>query len=380
VYLDCAATTPLEPRVLEEVTRYLSSDFGNAGSRTHGFGQAAKSRVQAARQQVASVVAARADEVIFTSGATESNNIALLGLAAHAERVGRRHIISTSIEHKAVLEPLAHLGEHGFEITLLDVDASGRIDPEQLRRALRPETVLVSVMQANNETGTVQPVTAVTEVLADHDAYLQVDAAQGFGKQLEPLRHARIDLLSLSGHKIFAPKGVGALIARRRGFARPPLTPLHHGGGQERGLRPGTLPVALIAGFGTAASLALTDHEQRRAACQDFKDVLLRALASFEPRLNGDPDHALSSTVNLSIPDHHGGYLDSEAVMVALKPYLAISNGSACTSSSYTPSHVLQAMGLAPDRVQGALRFSWCHLTSQPDWDGVHAALEGLLR
>jgi cysteine desulfurase len=379
VYLDCAATTPLAPEVAAEVMRYLTSDFGNAGSRTHGFGQAAKTRVQLAREQVGAVVGAQPDEVLFTSGATESNNLATLGLMAHAEQSGRRHIISTAIEHKAMLEPLEELAKRGFEVTLLNVDASGRVDPREVGASLRSDTVLVSVMHANNETGTVQPIHQVTAAMEGHDAYLHVDAAQGFGKEIDALRHPRIDLISISAHKIFAPKGVGALIARRRRFSRPPLAPLMYGGGQERGLRPGTAPVALIAGFGTAAQLSLKEHSARRRACEAFRRDLLATLAPFSPRINGDHDGVLMSTVNLSLPDGRGGYLDSEAVMLALKPFLAISNGSACTSQSYTPSHVLVAMGMDPERVQGALRFSWSHLTPVPDWDGVRAGIATLL-
>jgi cysteine desulfurase len=379
VYLDCAATTPLEPRVVEEVTRYLVSDFGNAGSRTHGYGQTAKSRVQAAREEVAAVVDAGPDEVIFTSGATESNNLALLGLIDHGEATNRRHVITTAIEHKAVLEPVDELHRRGFTVTLLPVDASGRVDPDDLSRALRSDTLLVSVMHANNETGVLQPLTHITAALADHDAFLHVDAAQAFGKEREPLRQPRIDLISVSGHKIYAPKGVGALITRRRGFARPPLRPLQYGGGQERGLRAGTLPVALIAGLGTAAALAVADERARRRACEKLRTRLIAALAPFDPDFNGDQDHVLSSTLNVSIPNGRGGYLDSEAVMLALKPVVAISNGSACTSHSYAPSHVLQAMGLSNDRVQGALRFSWSHLTPEPDWSALSRALIGLL-
>lgn len=379
VYVDCAATTPLDPKVADEVMRYLLHDFGNAGSRTHSFGQAAKTRVQTAREQVAAVVHARPEEVIFTSGATESNNLALLGLSAHAEQTGRRHVITTAIEHKAVLEPAAELERRGFAVTMLPCDASGRVAPEDLRHALQPDTLLVSVMHANNETGVLQPLDALAAVLADHDAFLHVDAAQGFGKDADPLRNSRIDLISVSGHKIFAPKGVGALITRRRGFARPPLRPLQYGGGQERGLRAGTLPVALIAGLGTAATLAMTEHRHRLRACTTFRAQLQAALAPFDPHPNGDQDHVLPSTINMSIPNGRGGYLDSEAVMLALKPYLAISNGSACTSHSYTPSHVLHAMGMSDDRAQGALRFSWSHLTSEPDWQGVSAAIEAML-
>lgn len=380
MYLDCAATTPLEPHVAEEVTRYLVSDFGNAGSRTHGYGQTAKSRVQAAREEVATVVDAGPDEVIFTSGATESNNLALLGLVDHGEVTSRRHVITTAIEHKAVLEPVDELRRRGFTVTLLQTDTSGRVDPDDLRRALRPDTLLVSVMHANNETGVLQPLADITAAMAHHDAFLHVDAAQAFGREFEPLRQPRIDLISVSGHKIHAPKGVGALITRRRGFVRPPLRPLQYGGGQERGLRAGTLAVALIAGLGTAAALAVADQRDRRRACDKLRSRLMTALAPFDPEFNGDQDYVLPSTLNVSIPNGHGGYLDSEAVMLALKPVVAISNGSACTSHSYATSHVLEAMGLSKDRVQGALRFSWSHLTPEPDWDALSGAFSGMLR
>ena len=244
--LDHAATAPVDPRVAEEVLSYMSYEFGNAGSRTHGYGQVARERVNRARQEVAVVVAATPDEVIFTSGATESNNLAILGLAAHGEATGKRHIISTQIEHKAVLEPLEVLGGRGFEVELLAPTEGGWVSPEAVAAALRPDTLLVSVMAVNNETGVVQPIEEIASLLEGNDAFLHVDAAQAFGKLIAPLQTKRIDLLSVSGHKIGAPKGIGALITRRRGFKRPPLQPLMYGGGQERGLRPGTLPVPLI--------------------------------------------------------------------------------------------------------------------------------------
>jgi cysteine desulfurase len=366
VYLDCNATTPLDPEVRDEVLRYLDEEYGNAGSRTHLYGQAAKDRVNQARTEVAAVVACQPDEVIFTSGATESDNLALLGLARHGSQTGRCHLISTMIEHKGVLEPVEALRSGGFDVTLIPPDEGGRISPDQITAALRPDTLFVSVMAVNNETGVMQPVSEIADILSGHDAYLHVDGAQGFGKTIELLRHSRIDLISISGHKAYGPKGIGALIARRRGYKRPPLNPLAFGGGQERGLRPGTLPVPLIAGLGTAARIALRDHDNRQRQCAAFKTELLDALAPLQPQLNGDPRGTVPHTVNLSIPG-----LDAEAAMLATKDLIAISNGSACTSQRYEPSHVLTAMGLPEDRVRGALRISWCHLTSAPDWPRV---------
>ena len=374
VYLDCNATTPLDPRVKDIVLKYLTVEFGNAGSRTHEFGTNAKQAVQKARDQVAHVVKAKRDEVIFTSGATESNNLSILGLARHGKEQGRDHIVSTMIEHKAVLEPLEELARRGFEVTLLPPTNAGWVDPVAVRKALRRDTLLVSIMHANNETGVIQPISEITELLADHSAFLHVDAAQGFGKDVEALQDQRIDLISVSGHKIFGPKGIGALIARRRGFSRPPLTPLLFGGGQERGLRPGTLPVPFIVGLGLAAELALQEASQRSDACISYRKRALEALAPLEPSFHGDLERTLPHTLNLSFPG-----LDSEALMLALKDVIAVSNGSACTSQSYEPSHVLKTMGLADSDIQGAVRLSWCYMTEDPDWREVTQIIQQLL-
>jgi cysteine desulfurase len=230
------------------------------------------------------------------------------------------------------------------------------------------------MMAANNETGVVQPVLDLCDFLGDHPTYLHVDAAQAFGKLLPDLRHRRIDLISVSGHKVFAPKGVGALITRKRGFRRPPLTPLLVGGGQERGLRPGTLPVALIAGFGFASELAVREHAERRAACVAYKDEVLDGLAALAPQIHGDAQYTLPHVVNLSLPG-----LDSEAVMVAWRGLLAVSNGSACTSASYDPSHVLAAMSLPEEHIRGALRLSWSHTTEPVDWPEAVSRVQDLL-
>jgi cysteine desulfurase len=363
VYLDCNATTPVDPRVADEVMRYMSYEFGNAGSRTHAYGQVAKERVIRARREVAGVVDAEPDEVVFTSGATESDNLAILGLAEHGEKTGKRHIISTQIEHKAVLEPLEQLARRGFDVTLIAPTSGGWVSPGDVRKALRSDTLLVSMMAVNNETGVIQPILDTADALSGHDAFFHVDGAQAFGKLIEPLRSHRIDLLSISGHKVFAPKGIGALVARRRRFARPPLRPLMHGGGQERGLRPGTLPVALVAGLGLASALSLQEHKSRQDRCASIKRDAMTALERLGIVLNGDADRMISHTLNFTVPG-----VDSEAAIVALKDVVAISNGSACTSQSYEPSHVLTAAGLADDQIAGALRASWSYLTKDVDW------------
>lgn len=373
VYLDCNATTPIDPRVRDAVILYMTEEFGNAGSRTHQFGQRANAAVQHARDQVASVVNASRDEIVFTSGATESNNLAILGLLPYGQQTARKHIVSTAIEHKAVLEPLDYAVAQGFEVTLVPPGSGGWVDPADIRSALRKDTVLVSVMQANNETGVLQPLAEICEVLEGHDAFFHADSAQGFGKELETLRNPRIDLISVSGHKVYAPKGVGALVARRRGYNRPPLTPLQYGGGQERGLRPGTLPVSLIVGLGLAAELALQEHKLRSEKCRHHRDAALEALMSLNPTFNGDPSRALSHVLNISFPG-----LDSEAAMLALKDDVAISNGSACTSQSYNPSHVLEAMRLSEEAVRGAVRISWCHMTPRVDWGQIVSTIRKL--
>ena len=373
VYLDCNATTPMEPAVRKVLLRFIDDDYGNAGSRTHSHGARAKQAVEHSRDQVAAVVDCKRDEVTFTSGATESNNLALLGLASFGEKNDRRHILTTAIEHKAVLEPLTFLQARGFDVEFLAVTSEGWVDPDLVARSLRPDTLLVSVMHANNETGVVQLIPEIAERLASHDAFFHVDAAQGFGKELDILRNPRLDLISISGHKVYAPKGVGALVARRRRFNRPPIEPLMLGGGQERGLRPGTLPVPLVAALGAAAELAYADAGKRKSACVEMRRRALAAFEPLQPLFNGDQERCQAHVLNLSIPG-----VDSEAVMVAVKDLVSISNGSACTSSEYTPSHVLKAMGLPPERIAGALRLSWCHLTGEVDWSALASRLQSL--
>lgn len=368
LYLDCNATTPIDPRVMEIVRYYMEEEFGNAGSRTHIYGQNAKKAVERAREQVAAVVNAKPLEVFFTSGATESNNIAILGLTEIGIQQNKKHIISTNIEHSAVLEPLQEMARRGFEVTLLPCQKNGRINAEDVRRHLRRDTLLVSIMHVNNETGVIQPIKEVADILTqeNHDAYFHVDAAQGFGKILQCLTTNRIDLISISGHKIYAPKGVGALVFRRRisndlpkkpVIARP--KPIMFGGGQELGLRPGTLPVPLIAGLGLSAELSLKENESRTLKCSEIKKILTKEIYEADCYQNGDDTYCLDHIINLSFPN-----LSSETLLIKSKDLMAISNGAACASSHYQESHVLAAMNCSN---LGGIRFSWSHTTDVTD-------------
>jgi cysteine desulfurase len=372
LYLDYNSTTPLDPRVFEAMRPYFLEEFGNSGSRTHLYGQRAKEAVDRARQQVADLLGARSDEIIFTSGATESNNLVLLGLMRHGETTGRKHVLATAIEHKAVLEPLDRLRDAGFEVELVPVTPGGYVEPDAVRQRLRPDTLLVSVMHANNETGVLQPVLEVAELLADSRTFFHADAAQTFGKEVEALKRLRCDFLSISGHKIYGPKGIGALYARRSRAQRRPLTPLLYGGGQEMGWRPGTLPVPLVVGLGMAAELAGKEYLQRREAAAQVKERFLRDLAAVEYRINGDPARTQTHVVNVSFPG-----VDSEALMMAVREETAISNGAACTSASYSPSHVLAAMGLSDEEMASAIRVSWGVGVSDIPTEPMRTAVRG---
>jgi len=374
LYLDYNATTPIDPRVFEAMTPYFLEEVGNAGSRTHLFGQRAKEASETARGQVAKLLDAKPEEIIFTSGATESDNIALLGLMRHGFDTDRKHVLATAIEHKAVLEPLDRLRELGFEVELVPVTSGGYVDPDAVRERLRPNTLVVSVMHANNETGVLQPVLEISELLARTKTLFHVDAAQTYGKEVEALRRLKCDFLSISSHKIYGPKGVGALHARRRSGQRRPLAPLMLGGGQEMGLRPGTLPVPLVVGLGKAAELAGQEFRERREAAKRVKGGFLQALAEVEHRINGDSSRTQSHVINVGFPG-----VDSEALMLALRSEIAVSNGSACTSASYSPSHVLKAMGLADDLVASSVRISWgpgiAEIPAEPIIDAVRGFL-----
>ena len=358
IYLDCNATTPTEPEVVEKIKHYLTTDFGNEGSHTHVYGSTAKKAVQEARDQIVDLVNASRNEIIFTSGATESNNIAILGLKDFGIENNKKHIITSSIEHKAVLEPIDELKKIGFEVDIINVDQTGRINPNDVKEKLREDTLLVSLMAVNNETGVIQPLKEVIQIIKDHECYFHVDAAQSFGKDNETLKDKRIDLISISGHKIFAPKGIGALITRLRNFNKPPLKPLFFGGGQEAKLRPGTLPVHLIVGLGMAAKIAKKELKKRQTKNKKIYDQVIKLMNNLGGKLNGDEKYLLGNCINFSIPT-----VDAEAFMLTTKDLISISNGSACTSSTYEPSHVIKAMNSNENILKGAVRISWCHLT-----------------
>ena len=369
-YLDYNATTPLDPRVLGAMSEWYAGPPGNAGSRTHVFGQRAKAAVEDARQQIAELIDAQPEEICFTSGATESNNLVILGLARHGEHTGRKHIVSTAIEHKAVLQPLEVLQRRGFEIELAPVTSAGYVEPEAIAKRLRPDTLLVSVMHANNETGVRQPLGRILELVSATEALFHTDAAQTFGKEVDDLRRLRWDLLSISGHKIHGPQGIGAIAIRRRGTTPPLLEPLMFGGGQERGLRPGTVPAALVVGLGKAAHLARLEHAQRRQAAQQIKDNLIADLQHVDHEINGDQSCCQPHVLNVSFPG-----VDSEALMMALRDEFAVSNGSACTSDRYGASHVLRAMGLSAERIASAIRISWGPGTTSVPMDVLRDAV-----
>ena len=372
VYLDYNATTPLDPRVLDVMTPWFLTP-SNAGSRTHSYGQRAKDAVEHARRQIAELLNAQPEEVFFTSGATESNNLAILGLAEYGERTGRRHVLSTAIEHKAVLEPLDRLRQLGFDVELAPVTPGGFVEPATIQRMLRPDTLLVSVMHANNETGILQPVHEISELLRGTDTLFHTDAAQTFGKEVSELRSLPADLVSISGHKIYGPQGVGALLVRRRGAHKRAVQPLVFGGGQERGLRPGTVPVALAVGLGEAARLAGLEWQARRAATLQIREQLLLDLQAVEHQIHGDPTRCQPHVLNVSFPG-----IDSEALMLATRDAAAFSNGSACTSASYKPSHVLLAMGLSEESIESAVRFSWGAQTTRIPCESIMAAVRSV--
>ena len=375
IYFDCNATTPMAPEVFEAMHAFFLEEYGNPGSRTHEYGNRAKKSVEAARREIANSLELKVgDRIIFTSGATESNNQVFFGLEKFARKSQKNRIIISSIEHKAILEPAAELEKRGFEVVKLRVCKNGQIDLEHLKSVLNEKTFLVSVMHVNNETSVIQPLPQICEILQNSQAFFHTDSAQGLGKEMSMLANPRIDMISMSAHKLYGPKGIGALILRRRGFEKIPLTPLIFGGGQEDGYRAGTLAVPLIVGLGRAVAIAFRDHEKREESCRKTRQQVLHFIDKVGGVINGDPAAMISSGINFSIPG-----VDSEAAMLALKDVIAVSNGSACTSQSYMPSHVLTAMDLDNARIKGALRFSWSHLTPEVDWELAYSQLKKLL-
>ena len=356
VYLDYNATTPIDPRVLDVMIEVYRNDPGNADSRTHDFGEQARKVTENARKQVAELLGVTPEEVFFTSGSTESNNIAIQGLREYAASTGKRHIITSSIEHKSVLNTVKYMESQGFDVDYASPDLSGRVSAEDVLSRVREDTLLVSIMHVNNETGTIQPVKEIGDALAEKDVLFHVDATQSCGKLVDEIRDLNYDMLSLSAHKFRGPQGIGALILKRRNYKFPPVKNVYFGGQQEHGLRPGTTPVALVAGMGKACELAQAEYKEEAKENKAIRDEMLKLLKKEEVRyeLNGDPQYCIDSTLNICFDG-----VSSEALMLSTKQYCAISNGSACTSKSYDPSYVLTAMGISVDKIESSVRISW---------------------
>lgn len=350
IYLDHQATTPVDPRVQEAMQPYFREDFGNAASRTHSFGWRAEAAVEEARERIAAALGAQPREIIFTSGATEANNLALLG-AARARKKQGEHVVTVATEHPAVLDPCRALAKEGFAVAELGVASDGLLPVDVLRDALTERTVLVSVMFANNEIGVIQPIRELAALCRERGIAFHSDAAQAVGKLEIDLSALPIDLLSISGHKLYGPKGIGALFVRSS-RPRVRLEPIMHGGGHERGLRPGTLAVALIVGLAEALELCLQEREQEARRELELRDRLWQILRSELPgaRCNGSLERRLPGNLNVSFE-----HVDADRLLLAL-PDLALSSGSACTSASPAPSHVLEALGLPPALARASLR------------------------
>ncbi len=360
IYLDYNASAPIDERVLQKMVDVYRSTIGNADSRTHEYGDNARFIVENARSQVASILGINKDEVFFTSGATESNNIVIQGLKKYGIDNNKKHVITTSIEHKAVLETAKSLENEGFEVDFISPDKSGRISIDNLISKVRQDTLLVSVMHVNNETGIIQPVKEIGDYLADKDVFFHVDATQSFGKLVDELKNLKYDMLSMSAHKLSGPQGIGALILRKKHYKLPPVKNIMYGGQQERGIRPGTIPVALVAGLGEACSIALQEYKVVIQHNQQIKSTITELLdrSSLKYHFNGDQNYCVDSTISVCIEG-----VASEALMLATKGYCSISNGSACNSNSYKLSYVLEAMGIPDEIIKSTVRVSWGKFT-----------------
>lgn len=374
IYMDNHATTPLDPRVLEAMLPCFTEQFGNAASRSHSFGWEAEAKVENARAQVARLLGANPKEIVFTSGATESINIALKGAAEMYAEKGN-HIITTATEHKATLDSAKFLEKHGFTVTYLPVDKYARVSAEDVANAITDKTILISVMHANNEVGSIQPVAEIGKVAKDRGILFHVDAAQTAGKVPIDVVAMGIDILSISGHKMYGPKGVGALYVRRQN-PRVRLSPVIHGGGHERGFRSGTLNVPGIVGLGKAAELGLMEMEKDRQHSLMLRDRLQAGLYAEldELYLNGHPTERLPGNLNISF-----AYVEGEAMMMGLRE-VAVSSGSACTSASLEPSYVLRAMGVGEDLAHTSIRFGLGRFNTVEEVDFVCSKVVATVR
>jgi len=362
IYLDYQATTPCDPRVVEAMLPYFTQHFGNPHSRNHSYGWEAEEAVEKARKQIADLIGADEKEIIFTSGATESNNLALKGVA-HFQKDRKDHLITVATEHKCVLDSCRHLELEGFKVTYLAVKQNGLVDLDELRAAITDKTAIVSVMAVNNEIGVIQPLAEIGAICRERGVYFHTDAAQAAGKIPLDVNAMKIDLMSISGHKIYGPKGIGALYVRRKPRVR--LEALIHGGGQERGFRSGTLPTPLCVGLGEACAIAQKEMGAEAERLKTLRDKMFKALQEKLPDiyLNGDLDKRIPGNLNVSF-----AYVEGEGLMMGIKD-LAVSSGSACTSASLEPSYVLRALGVEEELAHTSLRIGLGRFTTEQEVD-----------
>ena len=362
VYLDYSATTPVDPRVAEKMIPYLCEKFGNPASRSHAYGWEAEKAVEEARAEVARYINADPREIVWTSGATEADNLAIKGVA-HFYKDKGKHLITVKTEHKAVLDSMRHLETEGFEVTYMDVEENGLLDLAKLEAAIRPDTTLVSVMAVNNEIGVIQDIAAIGEMCRRHGVLYHCDATQAVGKMDLDTEKLKIDLMSLSGHKVYGPKGIGALYVRRKPRVR--IEPQIHGGGHERGMRSGTLPTHQIVGMGEAYRLARLEQAEEIKRIAALRDRLKDGIEKIIPEIviNGDMEHRVCSNLNVSF-----NFIEGESLMMAVKD-LAVSSGSACTSASLEPSYVLKSLGRSDELAHSSIRFTLGRFTTEEEID-----------
>ncbi|MBD0391156.1 IscS subfamily cysteine desulfurase [Wolbachia endosymbiont of Pentalonia nigronervosa] len=360
IFLDYQSTTKVDPRVLDIMIPYFS-EFGNAHSRSHSFGWSAEEAVEKARKYIANLVGADSKEIVFTSGATESNNLAIKGVAHFYKNKGN-HIVTVCTEHKCVLDSCRHLEDEGFKVTYLPVKQNGMIDLSKLEAEITDKTILVSVMMVNNEIGIIQPMKEIGEICRKHNVFFHTDVAQAFGKIPVDVNEMNIDLMSLSSHKIYGPMGIGALYVRRKN-PRVRLVPLINGGGQERGMRSGTVPTPLAVGFGEAARIAKEEMAEETTRLQELRDILYHEIkeAFSDIVLNGDYENRIPGNLNISFP-----YVEGESIIMAIKD-LAVSSGSACTSASLEPSYVIRALNNGHDLEHSSIRFGLGRFTTKEE-------------
>lgn len=374
IYLDNNSSSPIDERVLAVMVDVYLNSYGNADSRTHNHGEQARIIVENARKQVASLLEINSSEVFFTSGSTESNNITIQGLEEYALKTNKKHIITSAIEHKSILETVNMMKKKGFDVDIVNPDLSGQINVQEILDKVRDDTLLVSVMHVNNETGIIQPVDRLGTELEKRNILFHVDATQSCGKLVDEIRNLKYNMLSFSAHKLKGPQGVGVLILKKKKYKLPPVKNIMYGGQQEGGIRPGTIPVALVAGCGKACEIAEKEYRENSRKCKLLKVILEELLkkSNVNYHYNGAQQYCIDSSVNICFKG-----VMSEALMLSSKQYCSVSNGSACTSKSYSPSYVLEAMGIPTEDIENSIRISWGPETNEIEFrDNINKMIE----